>query len=94
MRDPKNDPTIRQRPPPVQPIEEYVEGYLSEPVSKALADLPPQQREIVLLADVEECSYQEIGRIVGCSVGTVRSRLHRARGQLRKLVTRYMKSSS
>lgn len=81
-------------PPPVQPIEEYVEGYLSEPVSKALADLPPQQREIVLLADVEECSYQEIGRIVGCTVGTVRSRLHRARGQLRKLVTRYMKSSS
>jgi RNA polymerase sigma-70 factor, ECF subfamily len=81
-------------PPAVHPIEEYLEGYLSEPLSKALAELPPEQREIVLLADVEECSYQEIGRIVGCSVGTVRSRLHRARGQLRKLVTRHMKSSS
>jgi RNA polymerase sigma-70 factor, ECF subfamily len=78
----------------IQPIEEYVEAQLSEPVSKALADLTPEQRSIVLLADIEECSYQEIGKIVGCSVGTVRSRLHRARGQLRKLVNRYMKSSS
>jgi RNA polymerase sigma-70 factor, ECF subfamily len=77
----------------VQPIEEYIEGHLSEPVSKALADLTPEQRQIVLLADVEECSYQEIGQIVGCSVGTVRSRLHRARGHLRTLVNRYMKSS-
>ncbi|MGA8097502.1 MAG: sigma-70 family RNA polymerase sigma factor [Candidatus Cybelea sp.] len=77
----------------VHPIEEYVEGHLSEPVSKALADLTPDQRQIVLLADVEECSYEEIGKIVGCSVGTVRSRLHRARGQLRKLVSLYMKSS-
>ncbi|MFZ0033319.1 MAG: sigma-70 family RNA polymerase sigma factor [Candidatus Cybelea sp.] len=79
--------------PAVHPIEEYVEGHLSEPVSKALADLTPDQRQIVLLADVEECSYEEIGKIVGCSVGTVRSRLHRARGQLRKLVNQYMKSS-
>ncbi len=78
----------------IQPIEEYVEAQLSEPVSKALADLTPEQRSIVLLADIEECSYEEIGQIVGCSVGTVRSRLHRARGQLRKLVNRYTKSSS
>lgn len=77
----------------IEPIEEYVEGHLSEPVSKALAELSEEQRRIVLLADVEECSYQEIGKIVGCSVGTVRSRLHRARGQLRKLVQRHMKSS-
>jgi RNA polymerase sigma-70 factor, ECF subfamily len=82
------------RPLAIQPIEEYVDGYLSEPVSKALAGLTREQREIVLLADIEGFSYQEIGEIVGCSVGTVRSRLHRARGQLRKLVNRYMKSTS
>jgi RNA polymerase sigma-70 factor (ECF subfamily) len=81
------------RPLAVQPIEEYVDGYLSEPVSKALAGLTREQREIVLLADIEGFSYQEIGEIAGCSVGTVRSRLHRARGQLRKLVNRYMKST-
>ncbi len=83
-----------ETPTATQPIEEYVEGYLSEPVSKALADLPLEQRQIVLLADVEQCSYQEISLIVGCSVGTVRSRLHRARGQLRKLLNQHMKSSS
>jgi len=83
-----------EAPPPVQPIEELIDSYLSEPVSHALAKLTPEQRQIVLLADVDECSYQEIGRIVGCSVGTVRSRLHRAREQLRKLVNRYMKSPS
>lgn len=80
--------------PSIQPIEEYVESHLSEPVAKAFAELTPEQRRIVLLADIEECSYEEIGKIVGCSVGTVRSRLHRARGQLRKLVTHYMKSKT
>jgi RNA polymerase sigma-70 factor, ECF subfamily len=82
------------RPLAVEPIEEYVESQLSEPVSKALADLTTEQRQIVLLADVEGYSYQEIAEIVGCTVGTVRSRLHRARGQLRGLLDRHMKSPS
>jgi RNA polymerase sigma-70 factor, ECF subfamily len=82
------------RPLAVEPIEEYVESQLSEPVSKALADLANEQRQIVLLADVEGYSYQEIAEIVGCTVGTVRSRLHRARGQLRGLLNRYMTSPS
>jgi RNA polymerase sigma-70 factor (ECF subfamily) len=82
------------RPLAIEPIEEYVEGYLSEPVAKALADLTDEQRQIVLLADLEGCSYEEIGEIVGCAVGTVRSRLHRARERLRNLLNRYMKSSS
>ena len=82
------------RPLAVEPIEEYVDSQLSEPVSKALADLTTEQRQIVLLADVEGYSYQEIAEIVGCTVGTVRSRLHRARGQLRGLLDRHMKSPS
>jgi RNA polymerase sigma-70 factor (ECF subfamily) len=82
------------RPLAVAPIDDYVEGQLSEPVSRALQALTPDQRQIVVLADIEECSYEEIAGIVGCSIGTVRSRLHRARGQLRKLVQRYLTSSS
>ena len=78
----------------VAPIDEYVEAQLSEPISKALSGLTPIQRKIVLLADVDGCSYREIGQLVGCTVGTVRSRLHRARGHLRNLVNFYMKSSS
>jgi RNA polymerase sigma-70 factor (ECF subfamily) len=76
------------------PISDYVEGHFSEKVSKALQALSPEQRQIVILADIEECSYQEIAEVVGCSIGTVRSRLHRARNQLRKLVDSQMKSPS
>jgi len=85
-----DEPALRNgRPLAVEPIEEYVDGYLSEPLSRALTALPAEQRRILLLADIEDLSYQEIAQIVGCSVGTIRSRLHRARGQLRTLVTRY-----
>lgn len=82
------------RPLAVAPIDDYVEGHFSEPLAKALDELGADQRQIVLLADVEGFSYQEIADIVGCRVGTVRSRLHRARGELRKLVNRYMTSPS
>ena len=77
------------RPLAVEPIEDMVESQVGETMSKALAALSPDQRQVVVLADVEEYSYQEIADIVGCSIGTVRSRLHRARLQLRKLVEHF-----
>ncbi|MBV9439613.1 MAG: sigma-70 family RNA polymerase sigma factor [Candidatus Eremiobacteraeota bacterium] len=77
-----------QRPLAVDPIEEYMSGQLGEPLAKALAGLSPEQRQVVVLADIEEYSYQEIADIMGCSIGTVRSRLHRARALLRRLVLR------
>ncbi|PZR58452.1 MAG: RNA polymerase sigma factor SigE [Candidatus Meridianibacter frigidus] len=75
-----------ERPLAVNPIDEYVEGQLSEPLSRSLGMLSPDQRQVVILADIEEYSYQEIAEIMGCSIGTVRSRLHRARALLRRLV--------
>jgi RNA polymerase sigma-70 factor (ECF subfamily) len=77
-----------ERPLAVDPIGDYMAGQLGEPLSKALAELSPEQRQVVVLADIEEYSYQEIADIMGCSIGTVRSRLHRARALLRRLVTR------
>lgn len=75
-----------ERPLATEPIEELVDRQLSERMSRALAALSPEQRKVLVLADVEEYSYQEIADIVGCSIGTVRSRLHRARHQLRRLI--------
>lgn len=49
----------------------------------ALDDLAPEFRMTVLLADVEEFTYREIADIMGCPIGTVMSRLHRARHLLR-----------
>jgi RNA polymerase sigma-70 factor, ECF subfamily len=83
----------QMRPLATEPIEELVERQLSERMSKALAGLSLEQRQVLILADVEEYSYQEIADIVGCSIGTVRSRLHRARHQLRRLVESQAKSS-
>ncbi|HEV3154639.1 MAG TPA: sigma-70 family RNA polymerase sigma factor [Candidatus Baltobacteraceae bacterium] len=77
-----------QRPLAVTPIEDYVEGQLSEPLSRSLEQLSADQRQVIVLADIEEYSYQEIAEIMGCSIGTVRSRLHRARALLRRLLQR------
>jgi len=76
-----------------EPIEELVERQLSERTSKALGALSVEQRQVLVLADIEEYSYQEIAEIVGCSIGTVRSRLHRARHQLRRHIESLPKPS-
>jgi RNA polymerase sigma-70 factor, ECF subfamily len=76
------------KPLATDPIEDYMAGQLGEPLARSLAQLSPEQRQVIVLADIEEYSYQEIADIMGCSIGTVRSRLHRARALLRRLVTR------
>ncbi len=68
--------------------EDNAPQEFGETMSKSLATLSPEQRQVVVLADIEEYSYQEIAEIVGCSIGTVRSRLHRARALLRRLIER------
>jgi RNA polymerase sigma-70 factor (ECF subfamily) len=55
-------------------------------VQQALADLPVPFREILLLCEVEEMSYQEIGETLAIPIGTVMSRLFRARKALRDLL--------
>jgi RNA polymerase sigma-70 factor (ECF subfamily) len=68
------------------PIATMHERQLSPVMERALKGMSDDQRVVVVLADIEEYSYQEIADIVGCSIGTVRSRLHRSREQLRRLV--------
>ena len=52
----------------------------------ALAQLPPEQREVLLLVALEDTPYEEAARILGIPVGTVMSRLSRARDRLRRLL--------
>ena len=56
--------------------------FFSEHVARALEGLPPDFRAVVILSDIEEFSYKEIAEIMGCPIGTVMSRLHRARRAL------------
>src|SRR5262249_3855402 len=53
-------------------------------VRRALSALPCDYRKVIVLADVQGYSYEEIAARVGCPVGTVRSRLHRGRQLLRQ----------
>jgi RNA polymerase sigma-70 factor (ECF subfamily) len=53
-----------------------------------LAGLPPPQREVLLLRFQDELSYAEIAVVVGCPVGTVKTRIHHAKRKLHELLTR------
>jgi RNA polymerase sigma-70 factor (ECF subfamily) len=56
---------------------------IDEPLQRALDALPADFRQAVVLADIEGMSYEEIAESMGCSLGTVRSRLHRGRKLMR-----------
>lgn len=83
-----DDTQAQDQAPRHDPIAAMHERELSAGMDRALRDLTPEQRSVIVLADVEDYSYQEIADVIGCSIGTVRSRLHRARAQLRKLLER------
>ena len=58
----------------------------ADAVGAAVALLPPLQREVLVLAEYEELSLEEIARAVDAEVGTVKSRLYRARENLRRML--------
>jgi RNA polymerase sigma-70 factor, ECF subfamily len=69
------------------PLERYVSMAERDWVLKAIQQLPSMFREIVVLREYEDLSYQEIAGILDCPVGTVMSRLARARSKLRILLS-------
>jgi RNA polymerase sigma-70 factor (ECF subfamily) len=62
----------------------------AEALRRAIMALPEKYREVVVRCDLEEKSYEEAAGIIGCAVGTVRSRLHRARGLLARKLEKQM----
>ena len=69
----------------------YVSKMETEQVRTAIQELPVRFREIILLREYEDLSYQEIARALDCPVGTVMSRLARARAKLRTQVAATLK---
>ena len=70
---------VQLRRPACTPEAMAMQNNLGRLVRLAIDDLPAEFRLVVLLADVEGFTYQEIANTVGCPVGTVMSRLHRGR---------------
>jgi RNA polymerase sigma-70 factor, ECF subfamily len=61
-------------------------------VETALADLPAEFRDAILLVDVEELSYQEVSGVLNIPIGTVKSRVSRGRAILREALTSFAKT--
>jgi RNA polymerase sigma-70 factor (ECF subfamily) len=65
------------------PAQHYDDTHFDADVQRALDALPPDFRAAVVLCDLEGLSYEEIAATLGIKIGTVRSRIHRGRSQLR-----------
>jgi len=96
--DPDDVSQLRALPdrpqPPVQARIESPDAMLEAAqterlMQEAIANLPEDQRLLVVLRDVEEMSYQEIEEITGLPEGTIKSRLHRARMAIKEWVDRH-----
>jgi RNA polymerase sigma-70 factor (ECF subfamily) len=71
----------------VERPDEMMSGkQVEQIVQRAILELEPTFRECLVLRDVEELSYEQIEEITGLPIGTVKSRIHRARAQLREAV--------
>ena len=87
--------TLPDRPQP--PVQARIEGpdtmleamQTERLMQEAIANLPEDQRLLVVLRDVEELSYQEIEEITGLPEGTIKSRLHRARMAIKEWLDRH-----
>jgi RNA polymerase sigma-70 factor (ECF subfamily) len=64
------------------PLDELARNETIATVRQAVLALPSHYREVVVLCDLHEMSYAEAAEVLRCAVGTVRSRLHRARALL------------
>lgn len=68
----------------IGPEQHYTETHFDDDVQSALDALTPDFRAAVVLCDIEGLSYEEIATTLGIKLGTVRSRIHRGRAQLRE----------
>lgn len=71
---------------------EIFDSLIGDEVSFALNSLPVDFKTVILLCDIEGFTYEEIAKIIDIPVGTVRSRLHRARNLLKEKLEKYARS--
>jgi RNA polymerase sigma-70 factor (ECF subfamily) len=76
----------------VPPPEKLLHGELAQKIEEALAGLPENQRTAILLCRQEELSYEEIAKILGCSLSATKSVIHRGRETLKEKLKPYLKT--
>ncbi len=92
----------RQRPDPIDPSQmmipsteqsaeqRYESREFQTALRQAIAKLPEDHQQVIVFREIEELDYQQIADVLNISIGTVRSRLHRARAQLRELLSEWL----
>ncbi len=80
--------------PSASPEALAVQANDRERLTRALESLPPRAREVLVLRELEECSYKEIAEITGIPMGTAMSTLSRARERLQRTLTAAVKEAS
>jgi RNA polymerase sigma-70 factor (ECF subfamily) len=87
-RDEKRWEVLEQEESVTQPthLEHLERSEVSDIVGRAVRSLPPLQREVLILAEYDDLSLEEIARAVETEIGTVKSRLHRARENLKQVL--------
>jgi RNA polymerase sigma-70 factor (ECF subfamily) len=74
------------------PAETLEKKELRERVQRALNDLEPEDATVILLRDLQDISYEDVARMLKIPVGTVKSRLHRARQALKARLAAYFRA--
>jgi RNA polymerase sigma-70 factor (ECF subfamily) len=72
--------------------DKVLHGELAEKIDEALAELPENQRSAILLCRQDELSYEEIARILRCSLSATKSLIHRGREALKEKLKPYLKT--
>ena len=72
------------------PFSDVHDRELREKLAAAINDLTPEHKAVIILRTVEGLSYKDIGQILGCSEGTVMSRLHYARKKLQEKLSAFL----
>ena len=67
-------------------LEDLEKAQLSEAVAEAISRLPDKFKEVIVLRDINGLEYQEIAKVLRCPLGTVKSRVNRARLRLKELI--------
>lgn len=79
-------PYLNPPDPGEQPDDVALRHELGAAIQQSLAELPDDQRLVIILSDIQGLSYQEIARITAANLGTVKSRLSRGRARLRDML--------
>lgn len=87
----ENEKTLDIPDMTANPEEEAMRGELGFQIQQGLTELPAEYRSAVILCDIQGLSYEEIAQILGISIGTVRSRIHRGRKILRRILLPYLR---